>query len=152
MLNINFFDTKFRTPTVQTIFWFLKEAKAFLRRTKIFNGDMFFRNPSERDIRRCKRRKNEKVLFCVGRADLALRARQGEIFKESASRHLVENCVFALLMRSFRLILSQGFDLRPHKAILWSFRQTQISLLFTVVSKHRLDNHTSDRFSKQKHF
>ena len=34
-----------------------------------------------------KGEKNEKVLFCVGRADLALRARQGEIFKESASHH-----------------------------------------------------------------
>ena len=34
-----------------------------------------------------KGEKNEKVLFCVGRADLALRARQGEIFEESASHH-----------------------------------------------------------------
>ena len=33
--------------------------------------------------------KNEKLLFCVGSAETALRARQGEIFEESASHHVV---------------------------------------------------------------
>ena len=31
--------------------------------------------------------KNEKLLFCVGSGETALRARQGEIFEESASHH-----------------------------------------------------------------
>ena len=31
--------------------------------------------------------KNENLLFCVGSAETALRARQGEIFEESASHH-----------------------------------------------------------------
>ena len=32
--------------------------------------------------------KNEKLLFCVGSGETALRARQSEIFEESASHHI----------------------------------------------------------------
>ena len=55
-----------------------------------------------------KRGKNEKVLLCVGRADLALRARQGEIFKESASHHESEDRA----IRRYDLESSYNLDVR----------------------------------------
>ena len=71
-----------QNSTAQPIFALLEEIKAFLRRTRKMTGDIFCRDSSGSHFRRQTCRKNVKSLCCVGSAETALRARQGEIFQE----------------------------------------------------------------------
>ena len=53
----------FWRPTAQPICAFLEEMKAFLRRNKKTNGDVFCHDPSEWYFRRHKCRKKRKITF-----------------------------------------------------------------------------------------
>ena len=77
----------FRRPTVQPIFAFPEEMKAFLRRTKITNGDVFCNDPSESHFRHCKCRKKRKITFLRRKCRNGPSGPPGEIFEESASHH-----------------------------------------------------------------